>query len=135
MILAYALFAQTSDDLFWSVFAFSSCIFLLPYLFMFPSYLKLRISDPETERPFRVPGGLGVQWVLSIICFVVIAQAVILFIFPELIDMNVNWTYSAPVLIGVILTVGIGEYLLKLAVAKKNAEHTEQPNQHPSHSH
>ena len=135
VILAYALFAQTSDDLFWSVFAFSSCIFLLPYLFMFPSYLKLRISDPETERPFRVPGGLGLQWVLSIICFMVIAQAVILFIFPELIDMTVNWTYSAPVLIGVILTVGIGEYLLKLAVAKKNAEHTEQPNQHPSHSH
>ncbi|PSU33875.1 APC family permease [Photobacterium lutimaris] len=135
VILAYAVFAQTSDDLFWSVFAFSSCIFLLPYLFMFPSYLKLRISDPDTARPFRVPGGLGVQWALSIICFIVIAQAVILFIFPELIDMTVNWTYSAPVLIGVILTVGIGEYLLKLAVNKKNAQKTNQPNQQPSHSH
>ncbi len=122
VIVAYALFAQDSDELFWSVFAFSSCVFLLPYLFMFPSYLKLRIAEPNTERPFRVPGGMGVQWALSIICFVVIAQAVVLFIFPDLITMTVDWVYSAPVLIGVIATILVGEYLLKLAVDKKNAQ-------------
>ena len=129
VILAYALFAQTSDELFWSVFAFSSCIFLLPYLFMFPSYLKLRVSDAKTPRPFRVPGGMGVQWVLSIICFFVIAQAVVLFIFPDLLQWKVSWKYSGPVLIGVILTVLIGEYLLKQAVSRK-AGSEEAPLQH-----
>ncbi|MGR5150330.1 APC family permease [Photobacterium swingsii] len=119
VIIAYAIFAQSSDELFWSVFAFSSCIFLLPYLFMFPSYLKLRVADGNRERPFRVPGGMGVQWLLSIVCFLTIAQAVVLFIFPDLFTLSVDWVYSAPVLIGVLLTVGIGEYLLTLAVKKK----------------
>ncbi|MGF1760753.1 APC family permease [Photobacterium sagamiensis] len=119
VIIAYALFAQNSDELFWSVFAFSSCIFLLPYLFMFPSYLKLRISDGDQERPFKVPGGIATQWSLSIICFLVIAQAVLLFIFPDLITLTVDWVYSAPVLIGVIVTIAIGEYLLKQATARK----------------
>ncbi|UGA56124.1 APC family permease [Vibrio sp. VB16] len=135
VILAYAVFAQGSDELFWSVFAFSSCVFLLPYLFMFPSYLKLRVSDAETERPFRVPGGIGVQWLLSIICFLVIAQAVVLFIFPDLITLNVDWVYSAPVLIGVFLTVAIGEYLLKLAVAKKVDEVNKESAETLSQSH
>ncbi|MGF1874498.1 APC family permease [Photobacterium frigidiphilum] len=131
VILAYAIFAQSSDELFWSVFAFSSCIFLLPYLFMFPSYLKLRISDSQCERPFRVPGGMGVQWLLSIVCFLTIAQAVVLFIFPDLISFTVNWTYSAPVLIGVLLTIAIGEYLLKLAIAKKKqANKSEDYQEH-----
>ncbi|MEH6531206.1 MAG: APC family permease [Photobacterium frigidiphilum] len=131
VILAYAIFAQSSDELFWSVFAFSSCIFLLPYLFMFPSYLKLRISDSQCERPFRVPGGMGVQWLLSIVCFFTIAQAVVLFIFPDLISFTVNWTYSAPVLIGVLLTIAIGEYLLKLAVSKKKqANKSEDYQEH-----
>ncbi|PSW18103.1 amino acid permease [Photobacterium sanctipauli] len=129
VILAYAVFAQTSDELFWSVFAFSSCIFLLPYLFMFPSYLKLRLADGERERPFRVPGGMGVQWALSIICFLTIVQAVVLFIFPDLLTLSVNWVYSAPVFIGVLLTVGAGEYLLMLAV-KKKAQQEQQANFH-----
>jgi hypothetical protein len=102
---------------------------------MFPSYLKLRVSDAETERPFRVPGGIGVQWLLSIICFLVIAQAVVLFIFPDLITLSVDWVYSAPVLIGVFLTVAIGEYLLKLAVAKKVDEVNKESAETLSQSH
>lgn len=128
VILAYAAFAQTSDELFWSVFAFSSCIFLLPYLFMFPSYLKLRISDGNQDRPFKVPGNMGVQWLLSIVCFLVIAQAVVLFIFPDLLTLSVDWSYSAPVFIGVILTIAIGEYLLTQAVKKKEQQ-SEDPLQ------
>ncbi|HIF9358967.1 TPA: APC family permease [Photobacterium damselae] len=127
VILAYAIFAQSSDDLFWSVFAFSSCIFLLPYLFMFPAYLKLRISEPEVERPFKVPGSHSVQWGISTICFLVIVQAVILFIFPEIFGGIINWSYTAPVLFGVVLTIAVGEYILHRAIAKKS-QLSESPN-------
>ncbi|PKH07549.1 APC family permease [Moritella sp. Urea-trap-13] len=119
VILAYALFAQDSDELFWSVFAFSSCVFLLPYLFMFPSYIKLRITDGDRERPFKVPGSLMTQWVLAIVCFLVIVQAVILFIFPDLMTLSVDWAYTGPVAIGIAITVLIGEVLLKRATNNK----------------
>lgn len=127
VIVSYAFFAQGNDDLFWSVFAFSSCIFLLPYLFMFPAYLKLRITDGERERPFKVPGGMGMQWLMSIVCFFVIFQAVVLFIFPEALDLEVaDWNYTAPVLIGVIVTILIGEWILLGALKRKQIELKQQ---------
>lgn len=120
VILSYAIFAQGNDDLFWSIFAFSSCIFLLPYLFMFPAYLKLRLTDSEHERPFKVPGGIGFQYLISIVCFFVIFQAVVLFIFPEALELTVaDWNYTGPVLIGVIATILVGEWILQGALKRK----------------
>ncbi|MEE4219182.1 MAG: APC family permease [Xanthomonadales bacterium] len=113
VIILYGLTSGESDDLFWTVFAFSSCIFLLPYLFMFPVHVKLRMSDTVTPRPFRVPGGVGVQIVLSAICFIFIAQAVLLFILPEIFNGVVDWMgYTIPVAAGVVITIVIGEVLL-----------------------
>ncbi|WP_367990193.1 APC family permease [Vibrio sp. NTOU-M3] len=123
VILSYALFAQGNDDLFWSIFAFSSCIFLLPYLFMFPAYLKLRLVDSERERPFKVPGGLLAQVIMTVVCFFVIFQAVVLFIFPEALELTVaDWNYTAPVLIGVIATILVGEWILLGALKRKNQQ-------------
>ncbi|MFV0574454.1 MAG: APC family permease [Vibrio sp.] len=118
VILIYAVFSNTNNELFWSMFAFSSCIFLMPYIFMFPAYLKLRLTDNQSPRPFKVPGGMKLQWTISIVCFLVIVQAILLFIFPDLVFFKVDWSYSFPVLTGVCLTILIGEVLL--ARAKKS---------------
>ena len=118
VIILYGLSSGESDELFWSVFAFSSCIFLLPYLFMFPAYLKLRMTDPDAERPYKVPGGMKTQIALSVICFLFIVQAVVLFIFPDIANGNVDWAYSAPVAIGIIATIAIGEWILAGAVKR-----------------
>lgn len=115
VIVVYAFFASSNDELFWSIFAFSSCVFLVPYLFMFPAYLKLRVSDADRLRPFKAPGNMATQAAMTAICFVIILQAVVLFIFPDVISGSVDWQYTAPVLAGVIVTVVIGELLLKRA--------------------
>ncbi len=104
--------SATGDELFWTVFAFSSCIFLLPYLFMFPAHLKLRYADADTPRPFKIKGGMGVQWAMSLISLVFIGQAVLLFIFPDIFSGVIEWGYTIPVALGVLITIGIGEYLL-----------------------
>ena len=43
--------------LFWSLFAFGSIVFLLPYVAMSLAFLRLRKIDADAERPYRVPGG------------------------------------------------------------------------------
>ncbi|WP_354622755.1 APC family permease [Psychromonas sp. MME2] len=121
VIVIYAFFASSNDELFWSMFAFSSCIFLLPYLFMFPAYLKLRVTDAQQIRPFKVPGNFVTQLVMTLICFAIIAQAVVLFIFPEIISSSIDWTYSAPVLGGVLMTIVVGEVLLYRSLAANKA--------------
>ena len=57
VIILYGFMAGNAEDLFWTLFAFSSMVFLLPYLAMFPAFLKLRKIDPDRVRPYRVPGG------------------------------------------------------------------------------
>ncbi|MGI2029620.1 APC family permease [Endozoicomonas acroporae] len=118
VILLYGLTSGESDELFWSIFAFSSCIFLLPYLFMFPAFFKLRVSDPHRERPYKVPGSIAVQAVLSTICFLFIVQAVVLFVFPDIGNGNVDWNYSLPVALGIAITIGIGEWILGTAAKR-----------------
>ena len=115
VILLYGLSSGESDQLFWSVFAFSSCILLFPYLLMFPAHIKLRMTDGDRERPYKVPGGLMAQIAMSAICFLFIAQAVVLFIFPDVASATVDWSYSGPVLIGIIATVATGEWIMKNA--------------------
>lgn len=126
VIIIYAFFANTNDELFWSMFAFSSCVFLMPYLFMFPAYLKLRTTDADRTRPFRVPGNLVVQKVITTVCFLIVFQAVVLFIFPDIIFGNIDWTYSLPILIGVLITIAIGEILLMYANKRNNIKTAEE---------
>lgn len=126
VIIIYAFFANTNDELFWSMFAFSSCVFLMPYLFMFPAYLKLRTTDADRTRPFRVPGNLVVQKVITTVCFLIVFQAVVLFIFPDIIFGNIEWTYSLPILTGVLITIVVGEILLMHANKRNNIKTAEE---------
>ncbi|MFM2479911.1 APC family permease [Celerinatantimonas sp. YJH-8] len=120
VIIIYAFFASSNDELFWSMFAFSSCVFLVPYLLMFPAYLKLRLTDGDQPRPFKVPGSILVQKIMTVICFLIILQAVVLFIFPDVLSGKVDWSYTLPILSGVLITVAIGEILLKRATMHKH---------------
>ncbi len=58
---------------------------------------------------------MGLQQLMTVVCFLIILQAVVLFIFPDIIFGAVDWDYSLPVLVGVIATVVVGEMLLKRA--------------------
>jgi glutamate:GABA antiporter len=42
-------------------------LIVLAYLFVFPAFVALRIRRPDIDRPFRVPGGLPVAWLVSIV--------------------------------------------------------------------
>lgn len=116
VIVIYGFLAADAEDLFWTLFAFSSIVFLLPYLAMFAAFLKLRNSDPSTLRPYRVPGGKGGAVVLAVICMLFILQAVVFFIYtPGEFDM----IYAASVVAGVVVTLIIGEGLVRWAERKR----------------
>jgi amino acid transporter len=110
VLIVYGLLAKNAEDLFWTIFAFSSVVFLLPYFLLFLSFLKLRRVDANRPRPYRVPGGYSAAVGLSILCMVFILQAIVFFIYkPEAFDA----TYAASVVGGVLLTVLAGELLVR----------------------
>jgi len=118
VIVIYGFLAADAEDLFWTLFAFSSIVFLLPYLIMFAAFLRLRTIDPATPRPYRVPGGQGGAFVLAILCMLFILQAIVFFIYtPDDFDM----TYAVSIVIGVAVTLAIGEGLVRLSGRKHAA--------------
>lgn len=116
VIVAYGFIAGSAEDLFWSLFAFSSIIFLLPYLVLFPAFVRLRLVDSATPRPYKLPGGMAGACVLAGICVVFILQAIIFFVWVP--GVETNWAKAGPILIGVALTIIIGEGVIAIARAK-----------------
>ncbi len=43
----------------------SIVLIVLAYLLIYPSFLVLRLRQPGLDRPFRVPGGLPVAWLVA----------------------------------------------------------------------
>lgn len=111
VLILYALLASSAEDLFWTIFAFSSVVFLLPYFLLFLSFLKLRRADPHTPRPYRVPGGHGAAAALSAICMLFIAQAVFFFIYQP---GDFDPSYAVAVGGGTLLTLLVGEVMVRV---------------------
>lgn len=112
VIVVYGLLAADAEDLFWTLFAFSSIVFLLPYLIMFMAFLQLRRIDADRPRPYRVPGGKGGAFVFAMLCMAFIVQAIVFFIYtPEEFDM----TYAISIVIGVAITIVVGELMIMRA--------------------
>jgi amino acid transporter len=77
-LMNFTLFAS-NESVFWSIFALSSVVFLLPYLLMFPSLVALRHRFPDHVRPYRLPGGMLGAWIAVTLCELGIASALVLF--------------------------------------------------------
>lgn len=54
----------------------------LSYLFIFPSYLALRIKYPNVHRPFVVPGGMAGAVIVTVLSFAYAAVASIFLLWP-----------------------------------------------------
>ena len=102
----YSLTHGAIDDLFWNLFAFSSVIFLLPYIVMTLAFRKLRRTDPDRVRPYRVPGGATFTWLITWVPTVLLVAAAVFFVWNP---WDVNGTATVSILGGLVVTVVIQE--------------------------
>lgn len=109
VLLMYGLMSGSNEELFWSLFAFSAVIFLLPYEGMMLSFLRMRACDAEHPRPYRVPGGPLMAQLAAYACITILALAILLFIYIP--DSGIAWE----VLCGVIITLTIGEVVIRFS--------------------
>jgi len=119
VLILYGLLATSAEDFFWTTFAFSSVVFLLPYFLLFAAFLRLRKTDPDTPRPYRVPGGDLGAIAFSLVCMAFILQALVFFIYkPGAFEAR----YALAVAGGAVATVIVGEVLVRLTRAKDRAD-------------
>ncbi len=99
------------SELFWSFFALNLVLFLMSYLPVFPAFLKLRKTDPDTERPFRVPGGKTMNKLFVVIPMILIIVAIIFTAVPMAFDAE-TLAATLPITIGAIICIILGEVLI-----------------------
>ena len=110
LVLIIAPF-MPNEDLFWSFFALNLVMFLLSYLPVFPAFIKLRKTDADTERPFRVPGSPLFLKILASLPMVLIVVALIFTAIPLSFDTE-TLTSKLPITIGAVIFIIIGEVIV-----------------------
>ncbi len=114
-LLLYGLMSGSNEDLFWSLFAFSAVIFLLPYQGMLLTFLKLRRVDADHHRPYRVPGGAMAARVAAGLCMTILALSIFLFLYTP--GSGFEWAVVG----GVVITLIIGEIVIRFAENHRRA--------------
>ncbi|MCT4597218.1 MAG: APC family permease [Vallitalea sp.] len=77
IVFNFAL-SGSANEAFWTILSFSFLVFFLPYLWLFPAAVKLRNTDKDTPRPYKVPFGKFGLYFSSGIGFLFIALGIIL---------------------------------------------------------
>ncbi len=110
-VLAYALDPDQAN-VFWTLFALSSIVFLIPYLLMFPALLVLRRKFPEQHRPYVVPGGVAGAWISTILCELGIILTVALFFYypAEGVSKGTFWAITVG---GTVVSLAVGWWLYR----------------------
>ena len=113
-LLLYGFIAASNADLFWSLFAFSAVIFLIPYVLLVFAFARMRKLDPERIRPYRVPGGDVVATLLSWLCGSLLILALVLFVYTP------GEGIQQPVLIGALVVLAVGEITIRVTEAVRD---------------
>lgn len=113
-LLLYGFMGESGESIFWTLFAFSGVIFLIPYIILIAAFFRMRVADPERHRPFRVPGGPKVAALLALVCGGVLVVSMCLFIYTP--GDGIDW----PVLVGAVIVLAIGEYLIRRTEAGRD---------------
>jgi len=119
VMILYGFIAADTEDLFWTLFAFSSIVFLLPYLLMFAAFARLRRADADRPRPYRVPGGRLVARLIAGVCSVFIVQAIVLFVWVP--GEPVDGARVGAIAAGVLVSIIVGEILIRFAQRRGGA--------------
>jgi amino acid transporter len=82
LLVGNAALAESAQNVFWMIFKLSGLCFLLSYLLVFPAFLRLRYLRADRERPYRMPGGAAVAWLATLVCWLFVAGASLLFFKP-----------------------------------------------------
>lgn len=112
LILINFAFTESANEAFWTILAFSFVIFLLPYLWLFPSALKLRKIDSQ-NRPYKIAGGsIGLYTCVFLGFFFIASSIVLLFV------SSTSTLYLSTLVIGTFVITLIGVILYKKTLIK-----------------
>ncbi|QIU88499.1 APC family permease [Yokenella regensburgei] len=111
VVVFSTLASSSAQQMFWSIFACTSILLLVPYFVNFEAYLKLKKVDKNIKRPYVFPGPSWLVPVFVRIAQFIIACTILFFIWVPGQPVDVNKVTF--IILGVCITLGIGEFLIR----------------------
>ncbi len=113
-ILAYAFLLMPSvSHAFWIMTALTTQLAALIYVFIFASAIRLRYTQPDRVRTFKVPGGnIGMWLVAGAGFFIALLVFFLGFVPPEKLDYASVWHYEAYLVLGLLILLSPAIYLM-----------------------
>jgi len=113
-ILVNAFGSGNITSLFAIVLGFVISTATIAYLFIFPSFLILRYKYPHVPRVYRVPGGMLVAWIVTLLAFAYALVAVVFILVPGSTGKVDRLTYELTEFIplGIIILLTIVFYIM-----------------------
>ena len=65
MIALVILLMPTVSSSFWIMTALSAQLYLIMYILMFIAAIRLRYTQPDVPRPYKIPGGNAGMWIVA----------------------------------------------------------------------
>jgi amino acid transporter len=88
MVLAFTLTGGNVNRYFEAVLGLTVSMTTISHMFIFPAFVRLRYERPDVERPYRVPGGMAIAWILSALTTLWALLATVALIWP---GFGVDW--------------------------------------------
>ena len=88
MVLAFAITGGNALKYFTVVLGLVISTTTISYIVIFPALIKLRRSHPHVNRPYRVPGGMPMVWLVGGLCTFWVVIASIVLVYP---GFGTNW--------------------------------------------
>ncbi len=61
----YVLLPGGVNSSFWILLSLTTLVYIVMYLLMYAALIKLRYSQPDVKRPFKIPGGKAGAWLVG----------------------------------------------------------------------
>lgn len=63
--LVFLFWPGNVNSSFWALFALTTTVYIVMYFLMYAAVIRLRYTQPDTPRKFRIPGGKAGVWILA----------------------------------------------------------------------
>jgi len=105
--LAFVLLPSVNSA-YWILQAITTQVIIIMYLLMFAAVIKLRYSQPDTPRPYKVPGGKPGVWIVAGVALAALVFSFAVGLFPPNVIKGLGAGSYIAILLGATFVLSIG---------------------------
>jgi len=107
-----AFLLPSVNSAYWILSAITTEVIIIMYLFMFVAVIKLRYSQPDAPRPYKVPGGKAGVWIVAGIALAALIFSFVVGLFPPNVIKGIGPVAYVVILLVATFALSIGGPLL-----------------------